>query len=163
VCWAEHVLFRERVAGWYHRAISEEEGWPHDPLNRGILLALLYVGFPLLMIGAFVSLATGWDRNFPIWLSFPLVAYGFVIGWAVFDEWRSRRRTWSENGHGWIWQMAQQFGPRRKVNQAVLLIVALSHIAGATLVYIDRFTARDLERAGATRAIEALVIVAVDM
>jgi hypothetical protein len=163
MCWVDQVSFKQWAAAWARRAIYEEEGWPHDPLNRAIILALLYAGFPLILIGSFVFFVTRWDRIFPIWLSFPLVAYAFVVGWAILDERRSRRRSESGGGHGWIWQMIQQFRPRRRINQAFLGIVLLAHVFGALLVYIDRFTARDLERADATRVVEAGVIIAVDL
>ncbi len=154
---------RDWLRNWIQDAIYEEEGWPHDPVNRGIFLGLLYIAFPVIMFGGLILHLTGWINSVPIWMSASLVTYPFIACWIALDEWRSRRRSEDGSGHGWAWQMVQRFWPRRRINQALVVGAIVAHVCGAIIAYADRFTEQDLAAERWLQYAEAVAIVSVDI
>ena len=152
---------RTWLRNWIQNALYEEEGWPHDPVNRGTSLGLMYLGLPVALVVALAFVLAGWSDSVPVWLSASIPIYAFIAAWIALDEWRSRRR--SSDGHGWIWQVVVSYRPRRRFNQSVVTIILIAHFAGAFLAYIDRFSARDIESLDTVRLIEAVLVVSVDL
>jgi hypothetical protein len=148
---------------WLNNALYEEEGWPHDPLNLGVTIALMYLGFPVVGLISLTLLLTGWADKIPVWVSPAVVPYMFVSGWIVLDERRSRQRSEDGKGHGWIWQMVALYGPRRRFNQSVVAFALVAALSSVIFLYLDRLMTSDLQSIEAVDLIEAIVILSVDL
>jgi hypothetical protein len=153
--------FAERLPERIRRPLYDAEEWPHDPLNMAIMLACFYVVPPFTGVVWIALLLTGWDQRIPVWLDFSLLIFFVVIGWIALDEWRSRRHSADGEGHGWIWQMVQQYGPRRLANRLMVAATLFKIVAARIVSYLDRFTANDLRASRALFVAEAVILTAI--
>lgn len=155
--WVELLPERAR------RPILDADEWPHDPLNMAIMLACFYVFIPLVGILATLFLIRGWNDDIPRWLDFSLILFLLVVGWIALDEWRSRRRSMGGEGHGWIWQMVERYGPRRPFNRMMAGLALLAIVAARLVAYLDRFVSTDLQGSSALFLAEVVFLTPVTL
>ena len=149
---------------WFNAALYEGDGWPKDPLNRGITpFFLTYIGVPGFFVILMLSATTDAGQSFPIWLSpFPILVL-YIVPWIALDEWRSRKRNEERSRHSWIVQVLKEFWPKRQINRIALSIVSAAFVVGALIAYADRITEADLQQERLVVVVQTTLVIMLDL